>query len=103
MIKSQVIAGRRNISHQSRILTKSSSLPTLNDLVERQLTLESTAKTTSHFQPTEASRGIAPIKTLWRRPWCNGYRRRKWTQRHEFKCWTRLIAFHIVLIPLGKV
>ena len=27
--------------------------------------------------------------------WCNGYRRRKWTRRHEFKSWTRLIAFHI--------
>ena len=36
-------------------------------------------------------------------PWCNGYRRRIWTRRHEFKSWTRLIAFHIALIPLGKV
>ena len=36
-------------------------------------------------------------------PWCNGYRRRKWTRRHEFKSWTKLITFHIVLIPLGKV
>ena len=36
-------------------------------------------------------------------PWCNGYRRRKWTRKHEFKSWTRLIAFHIALIPLGKV
>ena len=36
-------------------------------------------------------------------PWCNGYRRRKWTRRHEFKSWTRLIAFHIALIPLQKV
>ena len=36
-------------------------------------------------------------------PWCNGYRRRKWTWRHEFKPWTRLIAFHIELIPLGKL
>ena len=36
----------------------------------------------------------------WRCPWCNGYRRRKWIRRHEFKSWTRLIAFHIVLIPL---
>ena len=34
--------------------------------------------------------------------WCNGYRLRKWTRRHEFKSWTRLIAFHIALIPLGK-
>ena len=24
-------------------------------------------------------------------------------RRHEFKSWTRLIAFHIALIPLGKV
>ena len=35
--------------------------------------------------------------------WCNGYPRRQWTRRHEFKSWTRLIAFHITLIPLGKV
>ena len=34
---------------------------------------------------------------------CNGYRRRKWTQRQESKSWTRLIAFHIALIHLGKV
>ena len=33
----------------------------------------------------------------------NGYHRRKWTRRHEFKPWTRLIEFHIALIPLGKV
>ena len=36
-------------------------------------------------------------------PWCNDYRRRKWTRWHEFKSWTRLIAFHIALIPLGNV
>ena len=40
---------------------------------------------------------------LWRCPWCSRYRRRKWTRRHEFKSWTTLIAFHIALIPLGKV
>ena len=39
----------------------------------------------------------------WRCPWCNGYRSRKWTRRHEFESWMRLIAFHIALIPLGKV
>ena len=43
------------------------------------------------------------ILCLWRCPWWNGYRRRKWTRRHESKSWTRLIAFHIALIPLGKV
>ena len=43
-------------------------------------------------------------KPVFRRgPWCNDYRRRTWTWRHEFKSWTRLIAFHIALIPLGKV
>ena len=36
-------------------------------------------------------------------PWCNDYRRQKWTLRHKFKSWMRLIAFHIALIPLGKV
>ena len=40
---------------------------------------------------------------LWRCPWCNGYRHRIWTWRYEFNSWTRLIAFHIALIPLGKV
>ena len=43
------------------------------------------------------------IKLLWGCLWCNCYRRRKWTRRHEFKSWTRLIAFLMALIPLGKV
>ena len=40
---------------------------------------------------------------ILRCPLCNGYRRRKWTRRHEFKSWTKKRAFHIALIPLGKV
>ena len=40
---------------------------------------------------------------IWTCPWCNGNRRRKWTRPYEFKSWTRLMAFHIALIPLGKV
>ena len=45
-----------------------------------------------------------PRLRCWRRcPWCSRYRRRKWIRRYEFKSWTRLIAFHIALIPLGKV
>ena len=36
-------------------------------------------------------------------PSCNGYRRWKWTRRHEFKSWMSLIAFHKALRPLGKV
>ena len=39
-----------------------------------------------------------------------GTRRRKWTRRHEFKSWTRLIAFYIalgkgmnpIILPLAK-
>ena len=46
---------------------------------------------------------VPVVKWLWRCTWCNGYRRRKWTRWHEFKSWTILIAFHIALIPLGKV
>ena len=26
-----------------------------------------------------------PLATCDTRPWCNGYRHRKWTQQHEFK------------------
>ena len=36
-------------------------------------------------------------------PWCNGYRHRKWTRRHEFISWPRLVAFLVALIPLRKV
>ena len=43
------------------------------------------------------------VNHIMRCPWCNGYRRRKWTRRHEFKSRTRLIAFHIALILLEKV
>ena len=42
-------------------------------------------------------------KLIMEVPECSRYRRRKWTRRHEFKSWTRVIAFHIALIPLGKV
>ena len=27
-------------------------------------------------------------------PWCNGYRRRNWTRRHEFESWTRQCISH---------
>ena len=66
-IKSQVITGIRNTSHQSRILTKISALPSLNDLVERLLTLEFTSRATCHFQPIEASSPgqITPIKPAY--------------------------------------
>ena len=40
---------------------------------------------------------------VWRSLRCNGCRRRKWIRWHEFKSWTRLIAFPIALILLEKV
>ena len=43
------------------------------------------------------------VFNMWMCRWCNCYRRRKWTRRHEIKSWTRLIAFQIALIPLGNV
>ena len=52
-------------------------------------------------QDLNSCRRIHYLYLLWR---ClNGYRRRKLTRRLEFKSWTRLIAFHIELISLGKV
>ena len=59
-----------------------------------------TAKSTIFFIPWEFSTSAL---ILWRCLWCNGYRRRKWIRQHEFKSWTRLIAFHVALISLGKV
>ena len=35
--------------------------------------------------------------------WCNGCRRRKWTQRHKFNFWTRLFAFPPRQLTLEKV
>ena len=46
---------------------------------------------------------LSYLNNHYRCPWCNGYRRRIRTRRHEFKSWTWLIAFHIALILLGKV
>ena len=39
----------------------------------------------------------------WRRSWCNAYRRRKWSWRLEFNTYTRLFAFPMALISLGKL
>lgn len=50
-------------AHQNKILMEINSLPTLNDLVRRLLTLESTTRKTNHFQPTEAPQ-ITPIKSV---------------------------------------
>ena len=64
-------------------------------------------QTMNPFIPTSNGLNSTTIVLLWRWfwrcPWCNGYRRRKWTRWHEFNSWTRLIEFHITLIPFGKV
>ena len=39
---------------------------------------------------------------LWRCLWCNGYRRRKWTRRHEFKSWTKTDCISHSTNTLGK-
>ena len=57
----------------------------------------------SKLWPLKRTIILAIMYCFWRCPWCNGYRRRIWTRRHEFKSWTWLIAFHIALILLGKV
>ena len=56
-----------------------------------------------YYRHKKLKKRLDILKTDMITTWCNGYRRRKWTRRHEFKPWTRLIAFHIALIPLGKV
>ena len=43
------------------------------------------------------------LELILKRLWCNGYRRKKWTQWPKFKSWTRLFVFHKALIHLGKV
>ena len=38
-----------------------------------------------HYNGTLANLRELFNMSLWRCPWCNGYCRRKWTRRHEFK------------------
>ena len=70
MIRSQLIAGVRNASHQCKVLSEMQSLKTLQQLTERLLTLESTEKASSHFRPTYDLPGdsrMAPIKSEYQR------------------------------------
>jgi len=50
MIRSQLIAGLRNSSHQSKVLSEMEILKTLSRLTTRLLTLESTERASSEFQ-----------------------------------------------------
>ena len=40
----------------------------------------------------EGRESVRDDESCGRCPWCNGYRRRNWTQRHEFKSWTDCIS-----------
>ena len=64
---------------------------------------ETYTSTKTNIHTGRMSAWIKKVPSSRRYLWCNGYRRRKWTRRHELKPWSRQIAFHIALIPLGKV
>lgn len=55
MIRSQLIAGLRNSSHQLKVLSEMEILTTLSQLTTRLLTLESTQHASSEFQPSQQS------------------------------------------------
>ena len=86
------------------VIMKARQLESLTDCSDKIITPKFVVEIQVMMEnnPSKLIRSIT-TNILWRCPWCNGYRRRKWTRRHEFKTWTRLIAFHIALIPLGKV
>ena len=69
-----------------------------NDIIYQDLKLKNYNTEMSNFW-----RSWMTWACLRRCPWCNDYRHRKWTRWHEFKSWTRLIAFHIALISWGTV
>ena len=78
-----------------------------NNLVNKWETLDLSGLTPPSYSLIPSLLGrvmkLSSWRNKWRCPWRNAYRRRKWTRRHEFHSWARLIAFHIALIPLGKV
>ena len=51
MIKSQLIAGIRNPSHQDKVLSEMEILKTLDQVTNRLLALESTERAATHFRP----------------------------------------------------
>ena len=65
MIRSQLIAGIRNPTHQNKVLTEIATLKTLEQLTTRLLALEATERASSQFRsPFEATNSdITPIKS----------------------------------------
>lgn len=71
MVKSQLIAGTRNPSHQSKVLSEMEVLKTLDQVVSRLLALESTERATTHFRSPflpPQSNEVAPIINDRRKP-----------------------------------
>ena len=87
----------RNINHlKSKTFSLEAFLMELNYLLKVSLLVFVCKYPYPMYNTTEVIFSLS-------RPWCNSYRHRIWTRRYEFNSWTRLIAFHIALIPLGKV
>ena len=66
MIRSQLIAGLRNQSHQSRVLSEISNLTSLEQLTTRLLALEITDRASTQFRsPFESviTSDVAPVKS----------------------------------------
>ena len=55
-----------------------------------------------HHQYNHYWRDQFIFKTKRRHSWYSGYRQRKWARRTDFKSWTKPVAFHIALMPLGN-
>jgi len=70
MIRSQLIAGIRNPTHQTKVLTEIATLKTLDDLTSRLFALEATDHASSQFRsPFEnASSDVTPIKSQSPKP-----------------------------------
>ncbi|XP_057292392.1 uncharacterized protein LOC130621057 [Hydractinia symbiolongicarpus] len=64
MIRSQLIAGLQNSSHQSKVLSEMEILTTLSQLTTRLLTLESTERASSEFQsPHQSTSDVSALKS----------------------------------------
>ena len=85
----------------SRSLVRRNILTTQNELMAFTGIFELWYIKKSRFK--KSSSIIDRFRKFRRCLWCNGYHHGKWTWGHEFKSWTRLITFHIALIPLRKV
>jgi len=64
MIRSQLIAGLRNSSHQSKVLSEMEVLKTLDQLTTRLLTLEATERASSEFQSPHQTTSVSDVTAV---------------------------------------